>query len=57
MSSVNLENNKQANPIAISLQSITSNELMRLSNLERNNSFLYLFKHNWRQLTSLIPGK
>lgn len=55
---MNFRSSKQTDKeTGISLQSITSNELQRLNDLERNNGFLHLFKHNWRQLTALIPGK
>lgn len=36
---------------------MTSTESLRASGLERNTSFWYLLKHNWRQLTSLTPGE
>ncbi|XP_031638569.1 uncharacterized protein LOC116350778 isoform X2 [Contarinia nasturtii] len=53
--------NKELNPLdssttTIPLHVMSSTESLRVNGLERNTSIWYLFKHNWRQLTSLIPG-
>lgn len=41
----------------IPLQVRNSMESLRACSLERNTNIWYLFKHNWRQLTSMIPGE
>lgn len=51
---------KEENPLGststIPLPMMTSTESLRASGLERNTCIWYLLKHNWRQLTSLVPG-
>lgn len=41
----------------IPLQMRNSMESLGASSLERNTNIWYLFKHNWRQLSSMIPGE
>lgn len=41
----------------IPIPMMTSTESLRANGLERNTGIWYLLKHNWRQLTSLVPGK
>lgn len=52
---------KEVNPLGssstIPLPMMTSTESLRNSGLERNTGIWYLLKHNWRQLTSLVPGE
>lgn len=52
---------KEPNPLGssttIPMPMMTSTESLRANGMERNKGSWYLFKHNWRQLTSLTPGK
>lgn len=41
----------------IPLQVLNSTDTQRPQSIERNTNFWYILKHNWRQLTSLIPGE
>lgn len=51
------EVNRLGSSSTIPLPMMTSTESLRNSGLERNTGIWYLLKHNWRQLTSLVPGE
>lgn len=55
------DKNKDLNTLGrsstIPMPVMTSTESLRANGIERNMGIWYLFKHNWRQLTSLVPGK
>lgn len=52
-----LETNPLGSTSTIPLPMMTSTESLRANGLERNTGIWYLLKHNWRQLTSLVPGE
>lgn len=58
---ISLKTIPEPNPLGssstIPVPVMTSTESLRANGLERNTGIWYLLKHNWRQLTSLTPGK
>lgn len=53
--STELREHQLGSTSTIPMQVISSHESLRGN--ERNTQIWYLFKHNWRQLTTLIPGE
>lgn len=51
------DQNPMGSTSTIPLPMMASTESLRVNSFERNTGNWYLFKHNWRQLTSLVPGK